>query len=1713
MGFHRGDDSLTLEAGSTITGNLDGGAGNNTLILNGSSGSSDALGATIRNFSTLTKNGAGLWTLNGTVGNPNGNELLVEILEGTLALTGNNTAFNGSVVISPDGTLEARAQSLPLWLQENNGLVRFAQTDNGTYSGLIEGTGAVEKTGAGTLLLTNTNGYQGGTTITQGVLSTASDAALGDVTGGLTLNGGTFNFADSFTLGAGRDVSITSNNGTFNTGDGLLGVINGDISGLGQLNKTGNGTLLLTGTNTYLGDTHVKAGALYVNGDQFDATGAIEVASGATLGGSGTLGGSVTLQDGATLTPGSAGTNPGELNIIGDLNLSSDTNLVYRLGQGDVEGGLLNDLVNIQGNLVLDGVLNASITPGGSYEAGIYRLMNYSGTLTNNGLELGTMPVGNNYVQTSVAGQVNLINHGDLSLRFWDGADGTKDDGVITGGDGVWQALAGNENWTDDDGLANTPFADQAYAVFTGNAGTVTVDQSRGDIAVSGMQFAVDGYRIQGDRITLAGTASDPAYTVIRVGDGYLQGITHSTIDSELTGTSGLAKTDNGILILNGINTYSGDTLLRGGTLLVREDGNLGQLSGALNFDGGALSNSADMVTNRVITLEDGGGTLTPLAGTTLTLTNDINGIGALTLAGPGTTALTGNAAHTGGTRISGGKLQIGNGGSSGSLMGDVLNNGELFFNRSDTTTFNGTVSGTGSVQQIGTGTTVLTADNTYTGGTTISLGTLQLGDGGSTGSLVGDVLNNSQLTFNRAGVMTLDGVISGTGSLTQSGIGVTRLLGNNSYAGTTTVDAGSLYINGNQSLAKGLTTVNNSGTLGGTGTIGGSVQVADGGTFAPGDNGLIPGILTVNGDVTFSTGAFLDYSLGQAGVKNGALNDLALIEGDLTLDGTLNVQTTPGAELAPGLYRLIRYSGALTDNGLTIGTIPSAGFFVQTSIDHEVNLLNTAGLPLNIWDGQMGGKNDGVIDGGDGIWQASAGNDNWTTATGDLNAPYSTGGFALFMAAPGTVTVDDSKGRVTVGGMQFASSGYRLKGDAITLAGSADDPSRSILRVGDGTTQGASFTATIDSNLAGTSTLVKMDSGTLVLNGTNTYTGGTSIEGGTLQISRDRNLGDLAGALSFDDGILQTSANLITNRAVTLHDGGGTLLNSADTLLTLNKGIDGTGALTKEGTGTTLLNGLNTYAGDTTVLQGTLIIGDARHTAAALDGAGETTVARGATLGGYGSINGNVNNYGLFAVGNALPGLASGPQGSFTVNGLLDNAGAVTLAGRRAGNTLTVNSYNGQYGVLRLNTMLGGNASATDRLIIDGGAATGATRLQVNNLGGLGGLTEGSGIQVVAAINGATTARDAFALNYRVAAGPYEYRLYRGAVDGSAADDWFLRSSGPQPAGAGGNNTPEYRREVSDYTALSSMMLQYGRQTLSTRDERVGEALGANGQSTSQDPGWVRALGQNSQWNAKRGGIANEGPSFDLNVGAVQAGVDLLRTEQADGSNDLAGVYTVVGQANGGVEHYDGTTAGSNSFKAASLGAYWTHRFANEAYLDSVLQGTWFYDVESGTQDLGKLKTTATAVAASVEAGKPYALKNEWTVEPQAQVVVQNIKVDNSRDKAADVDFGNAKSVAARVSVKVSKDVTLDNAGTLSTWVRPSVWHEINANPRTTISSSEGGVDFHSNQRGTTMDVTAGFNAPVSKNTSVFGTVGYQQAVNSGLEGATGSVGVRVNF
>ena len=238
-----------------------------------------------------------------------------------------------------------------------------------------------------------------------------------------------------------------------------------------------------------------------------------------------------------------------------------------------------------------------------------------------------------------------------------------------------------------------------------------------------------------------------------------------------VSGSGAVQQIGSGTTILTANMSYTGGTTIAAGTLQIGNGGTAGWIVGNVANDGVLAFDRSDSIT----------------------FAGNISGSGAVRKMGSNTTILTGANSYTGVTTIAAGTLQIGNGGTTGSLAGNVVNDGVLIINRSDAVTLPGDISGSGSLRQVGSGTTILTGNNSYTGGTTIAAGTLQIGNGGTTGSIVGDVVNDGVLAFNRSNTLTLAVNISGSGSVQQIGSGTTILTGTNTYSGDTTVSSGRL--------------------------------------------------------------------------------------------------------------------------------------------------------------------------------------------------------------------------------------------------------------------------------------------------------------------------------------------------------------------------------------------------------------------------------------------------------------------------------------------------------------------------------------------------------------------------------------------------------------------------------------------------------------------------------------------------------------------------------------------------------------------------------------------------------------------------------------------------------------------------------------------------------------------------------------------------------
>ncbi|HEX7261087.1 MAG TPA: autotransporter-associated beta strand repeat-containing protein, partial [Luteolibacter sp.] len=776
-------------------------------------------------------------------------------------------------------------------------------------------------------------------------------------------------------------------------------------------------------------------------------------------------------------------------------------------------------------------------------------------------------------------------------------------------------------------------------------ATTLTVDSGNGTlgaIAVGSSALSLTlGNSVNQGVITAGTTAADSSLALINLNPTSTITVNSVIADNDAGGAVTLDAT--GSVILRGHNTYTGNTSISNGTLQLANAGSLG----AGNYAGDIANN----------------GTLRASSVTNQTLSGIISGSGGILKdTSPSILTLTGANTYEGDTTLSSGIINIQNSTALGSVFGGTtvanLTALELQNNiavGAESLNLSGTgVGGAGALRNI-------SGDNSWGGDIAMDTPTVRINSDAGTLTIAGDidtVANTNLLTIGGAGNTTVTGVISRSGALTKDGTGVLVLAGDNTYTGATNVTAGSLYVNGDQPGALGLTTVASGATLGGTGTIGGDVTIANGATFAPGGNTSAPGTLSINGNLSLGGTSTLEYSFGQANSPGGPLNDLTNVGGNLTLGGTINITQSPGGTFGPGLYRIFNYTGALTNNGLTLGTtpVPAANLLVQTSVANQVNLINTSGLTFNFWDAAVP-KNNNLVDGGDGVWQNAGTLENWTDSAGAINASYTDGAFAIFQGAPGTVTVDTSLGAVNSGGMQFAVDGYTITGDPLTLIGGM-----ATIRVGDGTAAGAAMTATISSILVGSTTLVKSDLGTLVLEGANTYTGGTAIDGGTLAISSDANLGDAAGGVSFDDGTLKTLAGLSSNRAITLQAGGGTV-NTNGFNSSLGGVISGAGRLTINGGGVATLTGTNTYTGGTNVVGATVAVSANNNLGAA---SGSLTLNNGTllTLAGLTSSRNMILNVGGGTV--ATNGLNSSFDGAISGAGLLtiNGGGVVTLDG-----------------------------------------------------------------------------------------------------------------------------------------------------------------------------------------------------------------------------------------------------------------------------------------------------------------------------------------------------------------------------------------------------------------------------------------------------------------
>jgi len=807
----------------------------------------------------------------------------------------------------------------------------------------------------------------------------------------------------------------------------------------------------------------------------------------------------------------------------------------------------------------------------------------------------------------------------------------------------------------------------------------------------------------------------------------------NATWSNDLAGTGSLTKGGSGTLILTGTNTYTGGTSINQGTLQIGNGGSSGSIVGGVMDNGSLVFDRSDNVT----------------------FADVVYGNGALAQMGGGTLILTGINTYTGGTTIGHGTLQIGDGGVNGSIVGDVIDNGSLVFKRSGDPVFfgvfSGAISGSGSLVQAGTDRLILAGENAYTGGTTITSGVLQVGNYGSTGSIVGDVVDNGSLVFARSDDLDFDGLVSGTGSLVKTGEGTLVLTGASTYSGGTTVAGGTLEIApggvpGTGAIAvgnygpyyfddhilkvdSGLTLSNQIvmggfGTLDNAGHLGGALDKAISGagplaTVLNHDGGTITGrdaAVAIDGYsmVTNSSGGILDggnfaIALGGGGaVSNDGVGSMLRSSRGIAIQllgdaGT--VENTGGATITSGSTAIYLQRGGKVTNGAgsTIGTTAAmdgdcAGAGVcSIFVASDESTGSTA-------DGGLALSNAGTIIGN--VQMIGTAYNSATLSAGgfiqgDLEMGANQGSFLTLDGSAGTVQLysDAVTGKTTFAGLLFK------KGSGSWIVDSNDldhvvaaRVEGGTLQIGDGGTSGQVGSATsgyyspIQIQIASGARLAFNRSDDVVywgyLGPLDSGSGASVVQMGTgdLMFPDLRAIEGLAlvveqGSVALGDGSFQN--DYLRPLSVT---NNGTLTFDNDGQVYLERAISGSGSLIKQGPGMLSLDATNTYTGNTTVGEGTLRAMEALP--------GDVTVNPGAVLQGA-------------AYNGAPPGLPG-------TAGDLSNGGRVEVAGgdARIGGSYT----NAATGTLAVS--LGSKLAVTGTATLSGGTLeiTGADSGYVSN-------------------------------------------------------------------------------------------------------------------------------------------------------------------------------------------------------------------------------------------------------------------------------------------------------------------------------------------------------------------------------------------------------------
>ncbi|EDQ2470459.1 autotransporter outer membrane beta-barrel domain-containing protein [Salmonella enterica subsp. enterica] len=1120
-----GNNQVTTESGSAIVAKDNGilinsGANN---VTNG--GSITATGSSI-SYGIQYNSGA-----SGTITNT-----------GTITTTGKGAgdasvyAHGGAVTINNSGTMDSSVFGV---------YVTTGHTLNNLAGGSITANTAVQLNGNNNTLanagaiLGDTNGVtingSGNTLTSQGKITGGTNAIL--------INSGSKN--NTLTLNTGTEISgsITDDNNSASANNNLIldgeGTLGSSISGLNSVTSSGDWTL--SGATMNLSGTTnsalwVKSGTLILNG-AMTAKGAT-VDSGTTLqiGNGGTLGAfNGDIVDNGTLT-----FNRSDASAYGSV-ISGSGNVIK---QGGGELTLSNNNSYSGGTTIAEGTLTA--TAGGALG---------SGNIDNRAyLKLDAANASDPFIVadlTTHSGATVEIGAGSTlqanTLTQQDGSTLTADLTATSGPairaknvnlDGTLNVAspASQEPIRSTDDLISLALIESDNAI-SGDFDDITINGNAMNpdafITVVGQKNVNDTHYDLVETLTWYADRDNAAidahgtFNLADADDSFTVNTVLENVDAN-SGWNGqsLTKTGAGTLILNAENTYTGGTLISDGTLVASNVEALG---------------TGDITDNAVLELNTGGD-----------FDNAISGSGQVVKSGDETLTLSGSNTYTGGTIISGGTLVATNVEALGT--GDVTDNAVLELNTGGT--FDNVISGSGQVVKSGDDALTLSGSNTYTGGTTISGGTLVATNVEALGS--GDVTDDATLELNIGGDFANN--IGGTGSVVKSGDKTLTLSGSNTYTGGTLISDGTLVATNVEALGTGNITDNATLELNTGGDFDNAIS-GSGQVVKSGDKTLtLSGANSYSGATTISGGTLIAANVNALGT--GAIDNRASLLLDASGQFTVTDLTTESGgntEIGAGSTLQATTLTQKSDSTLTINLNSNT----VDPVIHAASQVSLAGT-LDI---------TGV---GDVLDSDPASTDDLDTFTLIASDKTIAGDFEKLTVAgmdadlADFITVD---GRIDDTGKQYelttALTWYADRDDAVTDAHGTFD-----LTNADGSFAVNTVLENVDATLDpanatgwdGTS-LIKQGAGTLILNAENTYTGGTTISGGTLVATNVDALG---------------SGDVTDNATLELNTGG-----------TFDNAISGSGQVVKSGDETLTLSGANSYTGGTLISSGTLVAND----------------------------------------------------------------------------------------------------------------------------------------------------------------------------------------------------------------------------------------------------------------------------------------------------------------------------------------------------------------------------------------------------------------------------------------------------------------------------------------------------------------------------------------